>query len=143
MVGPEGHKSTALNNHLDCQTSQNRGTDPKELFQELSNPPPDSPKKNPGEPASVSRVDLDNQGEAEDTPEATGDQGWELWDWQKDRADVIVPTQLAIAAYRATRGMIAIRQERDEYEDQDHIVLVHPKHIPALIERLQRLVGGE
>jgi len=74
-------------------------------------------------------------------PQAGHREDW-AFDWQTDAADVIVPTQLAIAAYVTLQGMVAIRQERDEFEEFDSVVLVHPQHIPALIARLQRLGGS-
>lgn len=141
MVGPEGTRNRNESNAVDCQTSKIVAIDSPRLFGEASNQPPPDPgqKKSPAEPASIRGAGLDKLGEAKITPEPPAPQAF---DWFRDRADIVVPTQLAIAAYFNPHGAIVIRQERDWNEDDDHIVIVEAKNLPALIAALQRLAGG-
>ncbi|WP_374656439.1 hypothetical protein [Dongia sp.] len=136
MVGPEGRKTSKTDSSLQCQTGENRLIDAKELFQGSSNPePPDSERKSPDGPASTVEADLRNLGQAQNTPDDTEAQGRD-WSWSLDQDDVVVPTQLAVAVYEVPSGRICIRQEADCDEEADSYILLHPRHLDALIERL-------
>lgn len=111
------------------------------VFRQISEgkvPPDESPgpeKRNPAAPASAHGADIENQDDAQDTPEPPEAQGRD-WSWTLDDSDVIVPTQLAIAVYELSSGRICIRQEADSHEPEDSYILLHPQHLDALIDRL-------
>jgi hypothetical protein len=57
------------------------------------------------------------------------------FNWNKD-PDVIIRQQLAVAAWLNDRGDLIIRQEMDWNEESDHVIVVSPANIPALIDKL-------
>jgi hypothetical protein len=61
------------------------------------------------------------------------------WSSAEDSDAVVVPTQLAIAAYWNGQGAVVIRQEHDHSDDQDDYVVVQRPHLRALINKLIEL----
>ena len=68
------------------------------------------------------------------------------YDWNAGEAedDLVVPQQLAIAAYSNPKGDIVIRQQADALETDDHFIVIHRSHLRALIVKLEKLAkeGG-
>lgn len=59
------------------------------------------------------------------------------FDWSRDKGDVVVQQQQAVAVYWNPRDSLVIRQERDWNDDDDHYIVVAAQNLPTLIERLQ------
>jgi hypothetical protein len=67
---------------------------------------------------------------------ADSDLAW----WEQNPDLVIVEEQLRTAVFINRAGKIAIRQARP-FDDDDAFVFIRPEHAPALIRRLQQLIG--
>jgi hypothetical protein len=69
----------------------------------------------------------------------------ETWDfdWSRDKKDVVVPSQPAIAVYFNPRGEVVIRQEGQYHPDEDHWIYIQIENLEPLIDQLQRIASRE
>lgn len=60
--------------------------------------------------------------------------------WNGDNEDMIVAEQRALAAYRNRFGQVVLRAEAGP-DDHDTFICINPEYVPAVIERLQKLLA--
>ena len=63
--------------------------------------------------------------------------GW----YGEDAGSVIVPEQKAVACYSNDRGNVVLRQEADEYEERDDLIIVAPCHARTVAQALIDVAG--
>ena len=56
-----------------------------------------------------------------------------------DEAITLIPEQRETAVYLNPNGALVIRQRKERGEHDDPFIVIHPHHVPKLVERLQEL----
>lgn len=79
--------------------------------------------------------------EPETLPAVTAPQPPDDGEFSWSEADVVVPSQPAIAVYFNPRGEVVIRQESQMHPDEDHFVFINMKNLMPLIDKLCDLAG--
>jgi hypothetical protein len=79
--------------------------------------------------------------ETKTKPTPQRDEGREF-SW-RDAEHLVVPTQLGLAVYWNTRGLIVLRQQADWNDYDDTMIFLSSQHLPELIAKLQRMLDGE
>ena len=67
----------------------------------------------------------------------------ETFNWQRDKADIIIKHQPAIAVYIGGAEHVVIRQEHPDGSDEDGVILTTLENLPILIERLQTFLPAK
>jgi hypothetical protein len=65
------------------------------------------------------------------------------FNWLRDREDIVIPQQDAIAVYRNPDGAVVIRQAGKYGVEEDTWIVVNQTNLVPLIAKLQRLERGE
>jgi hypothetical protein len=58
------------------------------------------------------------------------------YDWENSTDDLVFPAMAAVAVYLNADGDLVIRQQRDQYEDEDSVVIIPRDRVPALIRKI-------
>lgn len=59
------------------------------------------------------------------------------FDWGRDKEDVVIERQLAIAVYENSVKDIVIRQERDLGDDEETFIVLPRQHLERIVSKLQ------
>jgi hypothetical protein len=63
------------------------------------------------------------------------------YDWENSTDDLVFPAMAAVAVYLNVDGDLVIRQQRDQYEDEDSVVIIPRDRVPALIRKISGAAG--
>ena len=58
------------------------------------------------------------------------------YDWENSTDDLVFPAMAAVAVYLNVDGDLVIRQQRDQYEDDDSVVIIPRDRVAALIRKI-------
>lgn len=58
------------------------------------------------------------------------------YDWSNSLDDIVFQPNPAVAVYLNVDGDVVIRQQRDQYEDEDSVVIIPRGTVPALIRKI-------
>jgi hypothetical protein len=98
---------------------------------------PEAPAANPPPPPPQTKPQTAAQTDDDD------DDGTYEFSCRDHRENLVVPTQMDLAAYWNTDGKVVIRQQADWDDYNDRMIFVSHQHVPALIRRLQAMLDGE
>ena len=67
----------------------------------------------------------------------------DAFNWQRDKDEICIEHQPAVAVYRGGAGHVVVRQESPDGHDEDDVLLVTLDNLPALITKLQTFLPGK